>query len=190
MRKGWLPIFLLLVMVKSAAAQDDIPRFAHSFGVSGFFGRPTTAIGFTYSPRVNFLIIGEESTLSAGTHATILGGTITKDSDEVYEENNTSFSSYCVDVPLVVEYNFGASAIAGGNSRKFGFFGGAGYGFHNSGSKDGRDMHVKGPVVSAGLRFSAGMGEASFELRGQYMFDQSSFDGNESITGVGVSYHF
>ncbi|WP_295119936.1 hypothetical protein [uncultured Chitinophaga sp.] len=191
MRKYLLPVLFLCVFSVKAFAQDDVRRFAHALGVSAFFGRSTTALGFTYSPRLNFLVFTNESSFSAGTHATFLGGTINSSSDDLNDATSSEdFSSYCVDIPVVIEYNFGASAIAGGNTHKMGFFMGAGYGFHNSGSKNGRDLHTNGPVVSAGLRFSAGMGEASFELRGQYMFDKLSFNGEYSITGVGLSYHF
>ncbi|UYQ93426.1 hypothetical protein MKQ68_25425 [Chitinophaga horti] len=191
MRQYCLFLFLLLAFTAPATAQDDVPSFSHGLGVGFYFGRPTTAIGLTYSPRLNLLQLGKEATFSVGTHAALLGSTLSASSDDVSEETSSAdFSSYCVDIPLLLEFNFGAAALPDGSDHRFGFFLGAGYGFHNSGAKDGRDMHTNGPVVSGGLRFSAGSGEAAFELRGKYMFDKLSFFGNEGIAGLGVSYLF
>lgn len=191
MRTCLLIISLLLACTFHVSAQDGGVSFSHSLGAGFYFGRPTTAIGLVYSPRVNLLALGDEVSFSVGTHCAFLGGTLTGNSSNLTEEtSSTDFSSYCVDLPLLCEFNFGNKNAPGSSSRRFGFFLGAGYGLHNSGSKKGRDMHTNGPVVNAGLRYGSGFDDGCFELRGQYMFDNASFFGNQGIAGLGLSYHF
>jgi hypothetical protein len=178
--------FLLSPITKAQSKKSNY--FAHSAGFIFFGATEYFSAGVVYSPRINFLILSEKSTFSVGTHLG-LGANFNYSSDS--RGNSSSSSSYAVDLPLMIEYNFGNAATRNANT-KFGGFAGAGYGWHNatrgffttytgSAQPEDADLHISGLAVNAGFRFP--LGRTSFGIRAGYLFNNSL--NNPDVNGVG-----
>ena len=204
MYKRFLVISLLLIMTGlQAFSQDRIERefFSHSIGFSGFGGvtpdyyggSSYSAGGLTYSPRFNFLLLSPSSSFSFGTHLT-LGGSFSTSSNGY---DSQSSSTFMADIPLVIEYNFGNAATREAFKR-WGFFAGGGYGWHNAKANvlypDGyysEDIHLAGPVISAGFRFP--IANASLGCRFSYLINNHEDNPDVPISGlfgIGLEYNF
>ena len=131
-----------------------------------------------YSPRVNLVELGDEMTISVGTHLG-LGLLISA------EDGN----SFALDLPIVAELNFGHAAHPN-TSSSFGGFVGAGYGTSRIGSDGafGADYNrASGVVFNAGtrghIRQSIPLG-----LRVSYLLNtKKDFD---NVISVGLFYTF
>ncbi len=176
--------------------------FSHSIGFTGFGGitpdlyqdQSYTAFGFTYSPRVNFLVLSPASSFSFGTHLTF-GGSFSASTDN-YGDTHTA-STYMADIPLVLEYNFGNAATREAFKR-WGFFVGGGYGWHNAranvdyeGYLYPEDVHLAGPVFNVGMRFPIAL--ASLGIRFSYLSNNHAYNPEfplDGLFGFGVEYNF
>ncbi|MBS9525314.1 hypothetical protein KI659_14945 [Litoribacter alkaliphilus] len=140
--------------------------FSHSAGVFSTNLTSNIPAGLAYSPRVNFLELTDESTLSFGTH---LGLGIT----------GGWASDLLVDVPLVVEYNFG-HASSPYSDALFGGFVGLGYDYMHIESLGDEPstlrQSIHGPMVNAGIR--AIVLEVPFMLRAAYTLNLNDHQGN------------
>jgi outer membrane protein W len=101
-----------------------------------------------------------------------------------------------IDAPLLLSYNYGAGYKRESNSR-FGFFAGAGFGYHRNeySYTDDNNNNVRsqingfGPVGNTGVRFAVGRNlQHNFEIRFSYM---KMIDGYKTnIFGIGCFFNF
>jgi len=129
----------------------------------------SSSAGILYSPRLNFVEIGDNSTISLGTHLGL-----------AFQIESQGESSFTYDVPLVAEYNFG-QASNNDNDSSFGFYVGAGYGIHNSSMLS---EAVSGPIANGGIRFL--IADLPLDLNVSYLVGSDSLN----VLGVGVQYAF
>ena len=164
----------LLIMISNANSSAQV-SFSHSLGASFYFSEVTSSPGVMYSPRLNFIELGDEVTVSAGTH---IGAWL--------DFNSRSGGSYSVDLPVVAEINFGHASHPDTKS-KFGGFAGLGYGYNQMATSDnfGSSFNTAiGPVVNGGLRFI--INENPIGLRGSYLLNTNA--GNADVISVGLFY--
>jgi hypothetical protein len=158
--------------------------FMHGAGVAIFVGTTSHANGeiavsegLTYSPRFNFMET-EALSVSVGVPLT-LGISISYSYDSYYGETNSSLG-YLLSAPLIVNLNMGRGSTKE-NTKKFGYFVGAGYGFHH-GDFYGfytdeygyeylatRAVSVHGPAANAGVRIGVGRKHKNIEIKLSYM---------------------
>ncbi len=171
MKKLLLVAAIAVFGITSVSAQIS---FSHSLGGKLFSlsgdNADYSSIGALYSPRLNVLEVGDNGTLSIGTHIGL-----------AFEANSREESSFVYDLPLVVEYNFG-QASSNDNDGGFGFYVGGGYGIHNS-SVFGDPM--KGPVASAGLRFT--IADKPLDINFSYLIG-SGDSKDYNLIGAGLQY--
>lgn len=197
MRKIFLSIALFCA-INTSFAQS----FMHGAGIALFVGTTSNAggefsvgEGFTYSPRFNFLET-EALSVSVGIPLSV-GITGSYSYDSYYGEENTL--GYILSAPLVINLNMGRGSTKE-NTQKFGYFVGAGYGFHH-GDFYGvyedeygydyvgtRSVSVHGPAANAGLRFGVGRKHRNIELKFSYMKGLNETKPN--IFGVAGLFNF
>ena len=150
--------------------------FSHALGGSYYIGGGAGAPGITYSPRYNFLEIKKELTMSIGTH---IGLGFSFNSQD-------GASSFALDLPIMLEINFGHASDAH-TRTSFGGFGGIGFGISKIGSSGtfGADYNnAAGLVFNAGIR--AIIKERPVGLRISYMVN-TKIDA-EDVIGIGIFY--
>ncbi|PUZ27372.1 hypothetical protein GA0116948_103362 [Chitinophaga costaii] len=210
MYKRFLVAFLCLsLFCLRAFSQDKTGRelFSHSIGFTGFGGimddysaaTDYTGFGFTYSPRFNFAILSPSSSFSIGTH---LSAGFSISAEDLYVINgDDNQAAFMLDAPLLLEYNFGNAATREAY-KKWGFFVGAGYGWHISQAKVAvqdeyygygylkEDIRARGPVFDAGMRFPIAL--ASLGVRFSYQVNNNPgvVANIKGIFGFGVEYNF
>ncbi len=171
MKKLFLFAAVAVLTLTSVNAQMS---FSHSLGGKFFTisgeGADYSSIGALYSPRLNFAEVGDNGTVSVGTHIGL-----------AFEGNSRDGSSFVYDIPLVVEYNFG-QASNNDNDSGFGFYVGGGYGIHNSSSFT---EAMSGPVASAGVRFV--IADRPFDVNFSYLIGSGDFK-DYNLIGVGLQY--
>jgi hypothetical protein len=201
MKKSLLLAAICLAGFKSSFAQ----HFTNGIGVGIFVEDAATTIArpsfaFTYSPRLNFLET-DNSSVSVGIPLSVgFSGSYNATYDSYYgyaEENSLGFM---LNVPLMMNFNFGAGSVKGNKSR-MGFFAGAGYGYH-IGTVD-YDMHdeygntyttsetesTTGIAANVGLRIGLGYRKRhNLEIRTSYMKGISNHKPN--IFGVNCVFNF
>ena len=97
-----------------------------------------------------------------------------------------------LDAPLMINYNYGAGSDKKSQSS-FGFFGGAGYGYHSNPYTDQSGDNVAyvesgfGPVLNAGIRFTRDR-HHNFELRFSYM--KAMDESRSNIYSVGAIFNW
>lgn len=154
------------LLVAQLQATDDYAA-ASSSGYAG-----------TYSPRLNFLSLGDQLNLSAGTHLSLgFQGSVSS--------REGSSGAFLLDVPVVVELNWGHASCKDYDSN-FGFFVGAGYEYFAAGSTDTGTGSVTGPVFDGGIRFM--VKERSYSIRGSYMIGMG--DTKVNVLGIGAMINF
>lgn len=150
MKSSKIIILAILCSMIGQPALFSQVSFSHSIGASLYASTDNraSAVGATYSPRLNVLEINEELTVSVGTH---LGFGLDFNSRE-------GANSLALDIPLMVELNFGNASQPGIESN-FGGFVGFGYGISKIGSRTDfvsfstTDFNEgSGLVLNAGLR--------------------------------------
>ncbi|MDX1907448.1 MAG: hypothetical protein SF053_10480 [Bacteroidia bacterium] len=152
--------------------------FSHSFGVAYYASSFAAAPGIMYSPRLNFVELNDEMTVSVGTH---LGLGLVYNSQE-------GASSFVLDLPLVAEINVGHAANPDTKSS-FGGFAGLGFGINKIGSQGafGADYND-----AAGLLFNGGIRaiikEKPVGLRLSYLLNAK--EGFENVFSIGLFYTF
>ncbi|HEV3222288.1 MAG TPA: hypothetical protein VGZ90_05385 [Puia sp.] len=165
--------------------------FMHGVGVNTFIqsasGYSTQVVGgLTYSPRINFMET-DNTSLSVGIPMSIGVSA----SASTYGSNSAALM---FDAPLVLNFNYGAGSSKETESR-FGFFGGAGFGYHTSEDSysDGYNNYTDkmsgfGPVGNAGIRIGVGSGSHNIEIRLSYM--KTLDTSKSSIFGIGGLFNF
>jgi hypothetical protein len=180
---------ILFLSVSMAFSQT----FMHGVGIITFIqsapGYNTSVTGgFTYSPRINFAET-ESSSFSVGLPFS-LGLSA---STNTYG-GGTSSASVMADVPLVLNFNYGAGSSKD-NADRFGFFLGAGFGYHYrvSAYSDGyNDYSDKisgfGPLGNAGVRIGVGRSGKNVEIKFSYMKTMDISKSN--IISIGGLFNF
>jgi hypothetical protein len=145
--------------------------------------------GIMYSPRINFME-ADNTSFSVGIPMSF-GITGSYNSQDVGDNS----LGYMFDIPLMINYNYGAGATKEVED-KFGFFAGAGFGFHAhqyvTTDDLGYDYTAKmsgfGPVGNLGVRLGVGHRSHNLELRFSYM---KTLDISKSnIMGFGLLFNF
>jgi hypothetical protein len=133
---------LVLTFLLPALTVQGQTYFNHALGLSvyGWDGIP----GLMYSPRLTLLSLNDQTNISIGTHIGINYGLYTGE-------------LYVLDLPLVMEMNFGHGAHRY-NEKKNGGFMGLGYGFMKL---DDDNIQEQGLLMNVGFRrrvFDASLG--------------------------------
>ncbi|HCS19208.1 MAG TPA: hypothetical protein DIW47_01360 [Bacteroidetes bacterium] len=168
----------LLAIISFLSLQNSYAQlsFSHSFGASIYVSSLAAAPGLMYSPRLNFLELSDETSLSVGTH---LGLGFSYNSQD-------GAGSFALDVPLVAEINFGHGALPDTESN-FGGFLGLGYGISRIGSDAtfGADYNeAAGPVFNGGIRTY--IWDRPLGLRASYLINTK--EGYANVFSLGLFY--
>ncbi len=170
-------LFLTLgIVIMSVQIGFGQVSFSHSIGASYYFSSYASAPAIMYSPRLNLIQVGDESTISIGTH---LGLGISYNSQ-------AGASSFALDLPIMAELNLGNGASKEANSSFGGFFG-LGFGISKLGSASawGGDYNdAAGLVVNGGVRFH--LNERPLGVRVAYLLNAK--EGFASVLGIGAMY--
>ena len=189
--KKLLSLTLALCLSGFAFSQNFIQGVGINVVVQSATNYSADPVGtIMWSPRVSFAET-ESSSFSVGIPMSFgLSGSY--NSQNLYGDNNLGIM---FDAPFVFNFNYGA-----GSSResedKWGFFAGAGFGYHmneiTATDEYGNDYNSKmagfGPVGNAGVRMGVGHGSHNLELRASFM---KTMDVSKSgILGVGMLFNF
>lgn len=153
----------------SVFATHGQTSFNHAIGLS-FYGNEGIP-GIMYAPRWNIAKLNDNTTLSIGTHFGI--------NFEVYSESSNSI--YVLDLPIMMELNFGHGSHSN-NEKNSGQFIGLGYGF----SEIDEFGSSEGIVINAGIRQK--LKSESGGLRLSYLYNIKSNGGN--VVSLGLFYTF
>ncbi len=150
------------------------------------------AEGFTYSPRFNF-IETEKLSVSAGIPLSI--GVSSSISTSAYYDENTSIG-FVLNAPLIINLNMGRGSTKDNIESKFGYFVGAGFGYHhgdflvddvNNGVTT-QSTNTFGPAANGGIRMGVGSKHKSIEVRFSYMKGLNSSKPN--VFGIAGIFNF
>ena len=195
MKKFMLAIALLLSL-SSAFSQ----RFMHGVGITALVSTASgsgTSIGegFTYSARFN-VIETENLALAIGIPLSvgISSNIYTSYNSSGYGSDVTSIG-LVLNVPVIVSLNMGRGATKA-NRKKFGYFVGAGFGYHHgdfitdsyayaNGTYSSNDF---GPAANAGVRFGVGRKHRNIEVRLSYM--KGLNDTKPNVFGLAGLFNF
>lgn len=169
-------VVLLTVCLKHTNAQVE---FMHSLGLTAYsFSNTSEAgsgYGFNYSPRLNFLELGNDLNLSIGSH---LGGG--------FSLNSRTGGTALLDIPLTCELNFGHAANSDASSD-FGGFVGGGFGYNYMAYEStwgGGTSSTAGIYVDGGVKFM--FREQSYGVKVSYL---KGLSGSNSVFGLGLMYN-
>ncbi len=155
--------------------------------------------GFYYFPRFNF-VETEALSVSVGIPL-VLGisastGTTTDQYGYIYDNSSIGFM---VNAPLIINLNMGRGSSKD-NTQKFGYFVGAGFGYHHGdflvdAIDDYGYSYVKttssniyGPAGNAGVRFGVGRRHRNIEVRLSYM--KGINENKPHIFGIAAGFNF
>ena len=153
--------------------------------------------GFTYFPRFNFLET-ESLSVSVGIPLSI-GILATTSSTSDYYGNYNSSIGFVINAPLIVNLNMGRGSTKD-NRQKFGYFFGAGFGYHhgdflsdiydsNTGTYiSSYSYNTYGPAANAGVRLGVGRAYKNIEIRLSYM--KGLNESKPSIFGLAGAFNF
>jgi hypothetical protein len=179
MKKTYVLFLMVCCFLGLSNVSNAQVSFSHSAGASAYVGGQAAAWGINYSPRINLIELGDEMTLSLGTH---LGLGLS------YNSRDGSGNSFTLDLPLMAELNFGHASHPE-TSSSFGGFAGIGYGISKIGSSGtfGADYNnAAGLVINGGVRFL--VAERAVGVRVAYMVNFKADAKN--VIGVGAFYTF
>jgi hypothetical protein len=157
--------------------------------------------GFTYFPRINF-VETDALSVSAGVPLVVgISATTSSSYDPYgYGYNNSSTSiGFVLNAPLIINLNMGRGSTKE-NTQKFGYFVGAGFGFHhgdfisdiydpNTGDYIGTySSNTFGPAANAGVRLGVGRQHKNIEIRLSYM--KGINENKPNIFGIAGSFNF
>jgi len=198
MKKGSLFVMLLFPVVFGFSQ-----TFTHGVGVAVFVttakgGNAAVAEGFTYSPRYNFLE-NEDFSLSVGVPLSVgISGSYSSNYNSYSGSTTDNTLGFMANIPLIVNFNFGAGSSD--NESRFGFFIGGGaayhYGKYNVDSVDTygdgytyqATINGIGPAGNVGVRFGVGRGTHNVEAKLTYM--KSLDNSKANIFGIGALFNF
>ncbi len=199
MKKIILSVALLFIL-GSAFSQT----FMHGAGItvigSSTGGNFSYGEGFTYSPRINF-VETEQLSVSAGIPLSIAVSASTYSTyDTYYGYYNDNVSvGFVINAPLIINLNMGRGSTKE-NRKKFGYFVGAGFGYHHgdflvdetdaSGYNyvGSRSLNTFGPAGNAGVRFGVGRKHKNIEVRLSYM--KGLNDTKPNVFGLAGLFNF
>lgn len=188
MKKAFYLIVAMLFIAPALTAQVS---FNHSLGGAAVFSTSgTPGGGLMYSPRLNIADIGRDGTISIGTHLTL--GAYFSGSTNSRTGSTGSSSGLTLDLPLVVEANFGHMS-SDYSHEDFGGFFGVGFGYSAIAGSNLINNSGFGPLVDGGVRIAAF--EKSFTVKASYMLniasasDLSETRTNDVVT-IGAAYNF
>jgi hypothetical protein len=155
--------------------------------------------GFTYFPRFNFL---ETNALSVSVGIPLVVGlsanTSTSYDQYGYGYDNSSIG-FVLNAPMIVNLNMGRGSTKE-NRQKFGYFVGAGFGYHHgdflTDSYDATtgtyvnsySSNTYGPAGNAGVRFGVGRKHKNIEIRLSYM--KGLKENKPNIFGLAGAFNF
>lgn len=155
--------------------------------------------GFTYFPRFNFV---ETEALSVSVGIPLVVGvsatTSTTYDQYGYGYDNSSIG-FIINAPLIINLNMGRGSTKD-NRQKFGYFVGAGFGYHhgdflsdiydaNTGNYIGSySSNTYGPAGNAGIRLGVGKRHKNIEVRFSYM--KGLNENKPNIFGVAGAFNF
>lgn len=166
---------IILGLVVSFIATTSVAQmsFNHALGV-GVIGGEATVLTLFYSPRLNIVNMGENLTMSIGTHLGI-GANFTATAGSGSTTSSSGGGGFGINAPLMLEMNFGNSCNPE-NEETFGAFGGLGFsyagttGSNSSGSSASGSGY--GPTAGGGIRLM--IAEQNLGLRGSYMLNMKT----------------
>lgn len=210
---------VLLAIVCMVSTHAFSQRFFHSVGVPVFFdhslSKSIASFGLTYAIRYNVMET-EKMSLSIGMPISFGGsGSGGGKKQDGYFDSDGNYISYytdedkegpytkqrtMLDIPLVIQFNFGALSTAT-NKNRLGFFAGGGLGYHygpvnvkhsdRNGNTytDSTTQHSVGPMGNIGFRIGLGKKRSgAIELKLSYM--KSVTRRNADIYGISLLYTF
>lgn len=155
--------------------------------------------GFTYFPRFNF-IETEALSVSAGIPLVVGISAVTGTTYDQYGyEYNNSSVGFVLNAPLIINLNMGRGSTRE-NTKKFGYFVGAGFGFHhgdflsdtydpNTGEYiDSYSTNTFGPAANAGIRLGVGRKHKNIEIRFSYM--KGINENKPNVFGIAGAFNF
>lgn len=190
--------FALFLFISTTFSQS----FMHGAGITILGGYTnggdfTYAEGFTYSPRFNFLET-EKLSVSVGIPLSLGISASTVDSYNSYSNSFNYTIGFVLNLPVIVNLNMGRGSTKD-NREKFGYFVGAGYGYHHgsfigtadydqNGNLTSSNENNFGPAANAGLRFGVGRKHKNIELRFSYL--KGLNDKKPNIFGIAGLFNF
>ncbi len=155
--------------------------------------------GFTYFPRINF-VETEALSVSAGIPLVVgLSATTSTTYDSYGYGYDNSSVGFVLQAPLIINLNMGRGSTKE-NRQKFGYFVGAGFGFHHgdfltdtydpvSGTYiDSYSSNTYGPAANAGVRLGVGRAHKNIEIRLSYM--KGINENKPNVFGIAGAFNF
>ena len=168
--------FALLFSVLASQAQFN---FMHAVGAGSYYSSQESTIALMYAPRLNFIEFGDETSLSVGSNLGFM---------YIFNSNDDR-KNFAMDIPGLVQLNFGTAATPFSYAPFGGFIGG-GFGYNSIGSAsvfNNAATSSWGPVYTAGIRFR--IGYTALEARVSYLQAINRSDA-PNIIGIGGLYVF
>ncbi len=155
--------------------------------------------GFTYFPRINF-VETEALSVSAGIPLVVgISATTSTTYDPYGYAYDNSSVGFVLNAPVIINLNMGRGSTKE-NTKKFGYFVGAGFGYHHgdfltdtydpyTGTYvDSYSSNTFGPAANAGIRLGVGRKHRNIEIRFSYM---KGINGNKpNIFGLAGAFNF
>ncbi len=155
--------------------------------------------GFTYSPAL-FFAEAENSSFSVGIPLSFgFNEGFSSDYDDYDGFYGSPSIGFMLDVPVILNFNYGAGALAGGRQR-WGFFVGGGYGYHlttanyyydydSNGNYRSTENSTLGVTANAGFRIGMGRRHRhNLEIKFSYM--KGLTDYRPDVYGVNCIFNF
>jgi hypothetical protein len=178
--KKYTPL-LMLFTILSIKGFSQV-SFSHSIGGSVYLNSNVTGAGIMYSPRLNVVSLGDEASVSVGTHLGVgFSGSV--------NSQTGGSGAFTLDLPLMVEFNGGFASTPDGSDKSFGYFAGAGFGYNTMGGSSefgGYGGSSAGPVLNAGV--IALIFERPLGFRIAYLINVK--DNGANTLGIGVFWSF
>jgi hypothetical protein len=154
----------------------------------------SVAEGFTYSPRFNFLETESLSISVSMPLSVAISASYNYYSSGGYYSESSSIG-FVVNIPLIINLNMGRGSTKE-NRQKFGYFVGAGFGYHHGDfliddyyyGVISESSNSHGPATNAGMRFGVGRMHKNIEVRFSYM--KGINDNKPSIFGAACAFNF
>jgi hypothetical protein len=199
--------FILSFALALSFSTSFSQTFMHGVGITvigsttGQGGNSDIGIGegFTYFPRFNF-VETEALSVSAGIPLVVgISATTGTTYDQYGYEYNNSSVGFVLNAPLIINLNMGRGSTKE-NTKKFGYFVGAGFGFHhgdfisdtydpNTGEYiDSYSSNTFGPAANAGIRLGVGRKHKNIEIRFSYM--KGINENKPNIFGIAGAFNF
>lgn len=200
--KRIIAIAALLLMMNNAFSQT----FMHGAGISimgsttGQGGNSDIGLGegFTYFPRINF-VETEQLSVSAGIPLSIGISAITTTTYSGYGYSEKSSIGLMLNALLIINLNMGRGSTKE-NSKRYGWFIGAGFGYHHGNFLTDRydpatnsyissyTSNTYGPAANAGFRIGVGKKHKNIEIRLSYM--KGINESRPNVMGLAAAFNF